>query len=460
MACDSLLSRTGGRFSSRIRLATTLSLLVLVEMASPGCMWEPEGPIGQVERPIQHAESPFRAVQFPLTQADIPSGISPELRSLIRDTFSPDARTRADAAKTLGDMGESGGPAARFVIRLVQDDAMLDVGGTPLEGREDASVASVACTAIAKIGTPAVDLLLAQLSHPVAEMRFSAVLGLERCTDPSVVLPLIASFNDHNTGVRFLAVLHFREHRDPRVVAPLLSMLNNHDTRRSAMGALGHQGDRRAAAPLLKIFRQTTDDDRDAAAYALGRIGDPIGLEALVVTLNDRRETPRMRMSVAGALGNAPDCGPAALESLTRILQDPGEIPALRGTVARALASIQGTKVVPLLSEMARRPSENDQVRFWAAMSVIQEVDGAIDDPLLLIPLQNGYVDLQVRSNLSALAEVAEDTENALAKVAKQGKTSAVRLAGSQVLAKFRQQRGQQPDDEKPHDPSGGQDAP
>ena len=101
MACDSLLSRTGGRFSSRTRLATVLSLLVLVEMASPGCMWEAEGPVGQVESPIQHAESPFRGVQFPVTEADIPSGISPELRSLIRDTFSPDARTRADAAKTL-----------------------------------------------------------------------------------------------------------------------------------------------------------------------------------------------------------------------------------------------------------------------------------------------------------------------------------------------------------------------
>jgi len=429
-------------------------------MASPGCMWEAEGPVGQVESPIQHAESPFREVQFPVTEADIPSGISPELRSLIRDTFSADARNRADAAKTLGDMGESAGPAARFVIRLVRDEAMLDVGGTPLEGREDASVASVARTAIAKIGIPAVDLLLAQLSHPVAEMRFSAVLGLERCTDPSVVLPLIASFNDHNTGVRFLAVLHFREHRDPRVVAPLLSMLNNHDTRRSAMRALGQQGDRRASAPLLKIFRQTTDDDRDAAAYALGRIGDPVGLEALVATLNDRRETPRMRMSAAGALGNAPDCGPAALESLTRILQDPGEIPALRGAAAHVLAAIQGTKVVPLLSEMARTPSENDQVRFCAALSVIRVVDGAIDDPLLLIPLQNGYVDLQVQSSLSGLAKVAEDTENALAKVAKQGKTPTVRLAASQVLAKFRRQRGQQPDDEKPHDPSGGQDAP
>jgi len=158
-----------------------------------------------------------------------------------------------------------------------------------------------------------------------------------------------------------------------------------------------------------------------------------------------------------------PWCGtrlPGALESLTRILQDPGEIPALRGAAAHVLAAIQSTKVVPLLSEMARTPSENDQVRFCAALSVIRVVDGAIDDPLLLIPLQNGYVDLQVRLNLCELGQLAEDTENALAKVAKQGKTPAVRLAASQVLAEFRQQRGQQPDDEKPHDPSGEQDAP
>ena len=68
---------------------------------------------------------------------------------------------------------------------------------------------------------------------------------------------------------------------------------------------------------------------------ALARIGDPGGLEAVVAALNDRHETPRLRMAAAGALGNARNFGRAAVELLNRVLQDTSEIPALRGDAAR-----------------------------------------------------------------------------------------------------------------------------
>ena len=99
-------------------------------------------------------------------------------------------------------MGECAAPAARFVIRLVRDDASFDVGKTGSEDRDDASVGSIDA-AIAKIGTSAVDLLLAQMNDSLAETRYSAILGLRHVADPRIVLPLIGMFNDCDPGVRF-----------------------------------------------------------------------------------------------------------------------------------------------------------------------------------------------------------------------------------------------------------------
>lgn len=378
----------------------------------------------------------MRGPQRSLTEADIPQGISRELRGLIQETFSTDARKRADAAKRLGEMGERAAPAAPFVVRLLGDDTSLGVG-------KDAWVGGIAATAIAKIGPSAIDILLVDLDHPDAETRSYAILGLEHCTDPRIVVPLIARFRDCDEQVREFAVDHFCEHQDPRVVDPLRVMLKdqNDSVRHSVILAIGRQRDRRAIPELIAILHHAYDSERQMAAFALAEIGDQAGLDAVVGVLSNPLEKTRLRISAAGALGNAHDCGPGAFESLVRILQDSREPPALRGGIAQVLPKIQGKKAVPLLSKIAGLSSENDRVRFWAAMSVIELADGAIDDPMILTPLRNGYVDLQMPENLTEWADQVERTEQVLAKVGKRGRTPAVRAQASQLLAELRKRR-------------------
>lgn len=409
------LSRARRPTGARPKWAVLLVILALEVVGWLACVLQPQ-----------------RAV----TEADIPSEISQELRTLIQDTFSRDPRKRGDAAERLGDIGERAAPAAPFVIRLLRDDTSLGLG-------TDAWVGGIASRAIPKIGTPAIDILLVELNDPDVLTRSYAILGLEHSADPRIVVPLIARFRDSDEDVRELAVDHFRKHQDPRVVSPLLQMLKdqNESVRHSAILAIGGQRDCRTIPDLLAILRQGSENDRRMTAFALTQIGDQAGLDAVVGVLNNLLEKPSLRISAAGALGNAGACGATALESLVRVLRDSREPPALRGGVAQVLPRIQGTKAVPLLSEIARCSVENDRVRFWAAMSVIELADGAIDDPLILTPLSNGYVDLQMPENLTQAADRVERTAQVLAKVAKRGRTPAVRAQASQVLTEVREGR-------------------
>ncbi len=251
---------------------------------------------------------------------------------------------------------------------------------------------------------------------------------------------MIRRFKDPDERVRGFAVMHFETHRDARVVQPLLEMLDDEGESipHYACCALGHQQDRRAVPRLLAILRDPDEYDRDSAAFALGKIGDPAGLEAVVGVLKDPGESPRLRMSAARALANANDCGPAGVEALTQVLQNCSEIVALRGVAVQALDKIQGAKVLPWLAEIARKESEDDQVRFWAAMSVVNRLDGAIDDPQILPPLKKMFVDLQIRVSISEMVDRRTLRNRTLAKVAKQAKTEAVRAEARRMLDEIR----------------------
>ena len=86
------------------------------------------------------------------------------------------------------------------------------------------------------------------------------------------------------------------------VVPPLIEQLRAEDldTRQAAAVALGRIGDRRATAPLVAAL-----DDRElavAAAGALARIGDPAAFEALITRLGDADSA--IRQSVIAALNS------------------------------------------------------------------------------------------------------------------------------------------------------------
>jgi len=86
----------------------------------------------------------------------VPEGTSAELRQLMLSTYSTSAKTRAEAAVKLGEMGEPAASATPFLIRLLCDDELSGL-------IERATVADLACTALVQLGEPAFESCVAQI---------------------------------------------------------------------------------------------------------------------------------------------------------------------------------------------------------------------------------------------------------------------------------------------------------
>ena len=91
--------------------------------------------------------------------ADVPANVLPELKALIAATFSPDAVTRGNAAKSLGETGAGTAPAVPFLIRLLTDDAHIDEADWLM------TVSLNATWQLTKIGKPAVGPCIAALKN-------------------------------------------------------------------------------------------------------------------------------------------------------------------------------------------------------------------------------------------------------------------------------------------------------
>ena len=82
-----------------------------------------------------------------------------------------------------------------------------------------------------------------------------------------------------------VTVLKLRKDVDGLVRA--LGSEKDSDAREAAADALGEIGDPKAVEPLIAALKDPDDDVREAAAEALGRIGDPRAVDPLNAALND-----------------------------------------------------------------------------------------------------------------------------------------------------------------------------
>ncbi|MCS6963800.1 MAG: HEAT repeat domain-containing protein, partial [Thermoflexus sp.] len=139
---------------------------------------------------------------------------------------------------------------------------------------------------------------------------------------------------DEDTMVRQAAAEALGELGDPQALPVLFRAQNDDDprVREAAAEALGKLCNPRAVPMLLQALQE--DDDpgvRRAAAEALGELGDPQAVPSLLQALQD--VDPGMRRAAAEALGKLGD--PQALPPLLQALQD--EDPMVRQAAARAL---------------------------------------------------------------------------------------------------------------------------
>ena len=120
-------------------------------------------------------------------------------------------------------------------------------------------------------------------------------------------------------------------------VEPLVTILGagGAGTRQAAATALGAIGDPRAIDPLVAALADYYAHVREASATALGAIGDPRAIDPLVAALGDGY--PEVRQAAATALGRI---GVAAVGPLIAVFDDPGSRGEERVWAARSLVAI------------------------------------------------------------------------------------------------------------------------
>jgi len=165
-----------------------------------------------------------------------------------------------------------------------------------------------------------------------------------------------------------------------------------------AAEALGRLKDHEAV-PGLCAALQYAPELRNAAARALGEIGDTGAVEALIQLLRSAGPTGTLqcRLGVLGALGRIKDA--AAIPALCAALHD--ENPAIQDSAAQALGEIGGSEVVSALAEALSFPDE--QVALRAAMAL-----GRIRHPSALQALSKALASGRIELRASATQALAE----------------------------------------------------
>jgi HEAT repeat protein len=272
----------------------------------------------------------------------------------------PDAETRKACAVCLGKIGDR--RAFDPLVAGLQD--------------EDPAVRETSAESLGRMGdSRAIDPLLVALKDPDWTVRDAAAKGLGRFAEERTMGALIDALRDPAGHVREEAAEALGRIGHIRAVEPLIRALGDEheDTRRFAAEALGRIGDPRAVEPLIgalewdyyqlfeaALARQKLTDTRsekeiidelvekyvfirEAAAKALGRIGDARAVDALIAAL--KYISRNVREAAAEALGRIGDA--RAVEPLIEALKD-REVD-VHESAAEALVRLGASAVAPLI---------------------------------------------------------------------------------------------------------------
>ncbi|MEG6523940.1 HEAT repeat domain-containing protein [Desulfotomaculum sp. 1211_IL3151] len=291
------------------------------------------------------------------------------METLIKNLKDVYWRTRAKAAKELGEVGDA---AAVFPLidalldeeRVVKNNAVEALGKmgqsavlpliNVLSNQDNYPISDEVSKALVKIGTQTVKPLVRLLEtcledgNDIIFTRVANTLG--EIGDPEAVLPLINSLNEGNTAIRLDAIRALGKIGDKRAVKPILNDVKKHGSSLEAIIALGELGDSTALPTLLNMLR---GKERWAAAKSLGMMGE-VAVEPLAALLNDKSMNEQGFVAMAlGSTGSA-----KAVKPLLCALMDPDRIVSWRA--AMALVEIGELAVEPLIKMLKE---ENNYVR-------------------------------------------------------------------------------------------------
>ena len=252
-----------------------------------------------------------------------------------------------------------------------------------LRSPEDYTDLATAATALAQLGTPGIEALVAILVDPGAgnEARRRAALALGQSGDARALAPLVAAL--HDDAERYLpmaAAIALGALRMGEAVPALVEALQDPTNQYGATAweALVLIGQASTPALATALAAGPTGpvgatSQRRLAARALGRLGqagDARTLEPLRAALHDA--DPLVRWEAVSALGWAR--GEQAVQDVRPLLQDPD--PDVRSEVIHVLAWAGTPDDLDALKHLRRhdtaRQWEGEQVRDVAAWAMKQ----------------------------------------------------------------------------------------
>ena len=272
---------------------------------------------------------------------------APALDVLLAALGNPDRGVRTLALRSLGRLHD-----ARAVVPL------LRAAPWRLPGGIDTTLQLRAVEALAEIGVPAVEPLIAALDDP--EAGLTAVQALSLIGDPRAAGPVLAAMERH-PGLRAVGMEALggppTVEADRRIVAALAG--GDRLLAYPAVKACARRPVSGSLEPLLDLLRTTQDTSiRNEAMRALGQWpDDPRVFAALAAAI---QQHPYQARVAAEALGRTRD--PRALPALLPLLDHARE--EVRGQAAAAILTIPAPRIVePVAGLLAARKTRVDVSR-------------------------------------------------------------------------------------------------
>ncbi len=264
------------------------------------------------------------------------SGKMEDIESLSRKAVDGDKRSAGKLVSAMGDDSrERSLEAYRAIVSLGDPACPYLYRG--LES-SDRKVFESSAAALGNIGSQdSVPVLISALREE-GPRRYAVAWALGEIGNPDAIPVLVEALENRDDALRKAAVralVKIGPEAEDEVV-PLLGREIEPAAQRAAVRVIGEI----KGAGGVSLLEDMDGINRDAAVWALGRIGDPGSLPILIDALSDNRW--HVRRQAAEALGNLEADG--AVPALRKALEDPE--PVVREWSARSLETLTGVQVL------------------------------------------------------------------------------------------------------------------
>jgi HEAT repeat protein/S1-C subfamily serine protease len=389
------------------------------------------------------------------------------LPEMLRALGHRDGGVRAEAARSLGEMGPAAKVAVPALLKALHDDNDL--------------VRRLALEALNKIGAPDpadVPVLADALKDkdPAVRRCAAAALGRAGAAARPALPALLAALHGTDSELRQAAARalgNLGADAKERAQPALLQALEDEDADVRAAAAEGLAAlplDTGDVPVLLKLLRQPDTAVRAGAARALGKIGPEArtALRALTDLLQDRSEVVR-RAALEGLGGIGPDASPV-VDDVVRLLKDPrpdvrrAAVDALGGmgtgaksaarSVAEALSDPELRKnalaalgkigpsgaheALPVLAGLLKDGDKEARLEALAALAALKPSGADAREPLRRVVALFGESDEELRDRaVETLAKLGKAALPALGTALNDRASPAVRLGAARALGEI-----------------------